>query len=195
MSSRPSPLPNRVTPFGEIVADPARGMFMGNRGGKLHENWHITRKQASRRWIACLACFRGRRRRVMETGYTELFFLDEATALAAGHRPCFECRRAAARAFADAMGETRADAIDRRLTAERLRPAPLAAEELVDGVMVAAADGAHLFADGGFRRWSFAGYGPKAATPPGPLLRLTPASTVAALRAGYRPALHASALR
>ena len=103
---RPSPLQNRVAPDGSLHAVPERGLLMGNRGGRLHRpDGTLGRARwRSRAWIACLTEFRGRHRAVMGDGYTELFFLDEATALAAGHRPCFECRRAAARAFAAAWG-------------------------------------------------------------------------------------------
>src|SRR2546426_5734544 len=90
------PRQNRVTPFGELIATPERGTLMGKRGGCLHDTaQRIVRPFVSRRWIACLLEFKGRRRTVMTPGrYTELFFLDEATALAAGHRPCAECQRA-----------------------------------------------------------------------------------------------------
>ena len=84
MPPRPSPLPNRVAPDGDIVATAARGTMMGNRGGRIHEGFEIRRRSASRRWIACALEFKARRREVMGEGYTELFFLDEATALAAG---------------------------------------------------------------------------------------------------------------
>ena len=97
-----SPLQNRVTPFGDIAAVSARGGMMGNRGGRLHgpERRLGRRRWASRAWICCELAFRGRQRVVMGESYTELFFLDEAVALAAGHRPCFECRRREARAVA-----------------------------------------------------------------------------------------------
>lgn len=103
-----SPLQNRVDPWGVLVADDSRGTFMGNRGGALHDDdRRIVRDQSSQRWIICLTEFKGRRRPVMQPGrYTELFFLDEATALAAGHRPCFECRRADAERFADLWAKT-----------------------------------------------------------------------------------------
>ena len=95
------PLQNRVDPFGKICAIPARGALMGNRGGRLHTpEQRVVRSWVSRRWITCRLTFRDRRRHVMGDSYTELFFMDEATALAAGHRPCFECRRADAKAFA-----------------------------------------------------------------------------------------------
>ncbi len=186
-SGRPSPLPNRVTPFGEIVADPARCGWMGNRGGRIHEGFRIARAQASRRWIICRLVWKDWRREVMAAGYTELFFHDEATALAAGHRPCFLCRREAARAFAAAFGEARADDIDARLAAERRGPKPVVTEaDLAPGAMVAAGAAAFLWDGAAFRRWSFAGCG-AAERPKGPLRLLTPPSTLAALRAGYRP--------
>ena len=99
------PLQNRVDPFGELFATPARGtLFMGNRGGRIHtdERTLTTRRWASRQWICCVLDFKGRQRDVWGRYYTELFFLDEVTALAAGHRPCFECRRKDAEDFADA---------------------------------------------------------------------------------------------
>ena len=98
------PLPNRVSPFGELFADPALGLFMGNRGGRIHNDARTLtlRRWTSRAWICCLLEFKGRHRNVWQDGYTEMFFLDEPTALAAGHRPCFECRRRDALAFANA---------------------------------------------------------------------------------------------
>jgi len=116
-------LQNRVTPFGEIVATPARGLSMGNRGILHDDRRRLGRRRWTHKaWICCVTEFRGRRRQVMAPGrYTELFFLDEAVALAAGHRPCFECRRAAANAFAACWGgEPRAPDMDRVLHAERL---------------------------------------------------------------------------
>jgi hypothetical protein len=95
------PLQNRVDPLGELFADAARGLFMGNRGGRFHDERKLGRRRwASRQWICCRLQFKNRHREVWGDGYTELFFLDEPTALAAGHRPCFECRREDARAFA-----------------------------------------------------------------------------------------------
>ncbi|MFV0473364.1 MAG: hypothetical protein ACK5MQ_04040 [Pikeienuella sp.] len=192
MSSRPSPLPNRVTPFGGIEASPARGDWLGNRGGKIHRDWRIVRRQGSARWIICRLSFKGRRRAVMGAGYTELFFLDEATALAAGHRPCFECRREAANAFAAAWAGARglarpakADEMDAVLRRERAAPGPLIEPAaLAPGAMVAAGSAAYLFDGEGFHRWRHQGYAPGA--PDGALRLLTPASTLAALHAGYR---------
>src|SRR5476649_2859048 len=123
------PLQNRVDPFGELIATPARGLFMGNRGGRIHTASRKLRKRrwASRQWICCVLDFKGRQRDVWGRFYTELFFLDEVTALAAGHRPCFECRRADAVAFAAAWARAfglqippRAPEMDKVLNAERL---------------------------------------------------------------------------
>ncbi|MEX2520135.1 MAG: hypothetical protein WD969_12475 [Paracoccaceae bacterium] len=158
---------------------------MGNRGGRIHDDWRIKRRQGSARWIICVLAFKSRQRIVMQSGYTELFFLDEATALAAGHRPCFECRRADARAFAAAFGQERAGDIDAVLTRERRGPKPdVTVKELAPGAMVAAGGDAFLFDGDGFHRWSFEGYTPGA--PAGALTLLTPAATLAALHAGYR---------
>src|SRR5580692_7095619 len=97
------PLQNRVTPFGEFMAVPARGTLFGNRGGRFHTDAKTlpARRWASRQWICCVLDFKGRQRDVWGRFYTELFFLDEPTALAAGHRPCFECRRKDAQEFAE----------------------------------------------------------------------------------------------
>ena len=130
MSSDHAPLQNRVTPAGEIVATPARGAMMGNRGGAIHNPDRTLgkRRWASRQWICCRLEFKGRQRQVMTPGlYTELFFLDEVTALAAGHRPCFECRREDALTFArlwaqaeGRAGRATAGEMDVVLHAERL---------------------------------------------------------------------------
>lgn len=195
------PLQNRVTPFGEIVASAARGTLMGNRGGRLHRPDRTLgpRRWTNRVWIACLLCFKGRRRTVMGDGYTELFFLDEPTALAAGHRPCFECRRAEAKAFAAAWGRAhelprppKAGEMDLALHRERLAPAgpvvPL--DGLPDGTMVALPVDpatAWLVAGDRLHPWSPGGYGPPVARPSGAATLLTPPAIVAALRAGYVP--------
>src|SRR4051794_2977074 len=143
-----SPLQNRVTPLGELVAVPERGLLYGNRGVLHDADGRIRRRYQGRRWIACRLEFRGRRRHpLLQPGrYTELFFLDEATALAAGHRPCAECRRADYDRFVALWralhpGEERADAIDARLHAERLdgrgpRTSRAAVAALRDGAMV-----------------------------------------------------------
>ena len=123
------PLQNRVTPFGDIIATPHRGMFTGNRG-IIHDpetKTLLNRRWTSRAWLACVCEFRGRRRRVMGgRSWTELFFLDEATAFAAGHRPCFFCRRDDATRFRAAwergngVSNLRANDIDAVLHRERL---------------------------------------------------------------------------
>ena len=119
-------LQNRVTPFGEIVALPGRGRMMGNRGILHHDDRRVVRNFAVKRWIACVLEFRGRHRAVMTPHrYTELFFLDEAAALSAGHRPCAECRREDYRRFQSFWrvsygGSADADSMDVRLHADRL---------------------------------------------------------------------------
>jgi hypothetical protein len=207
----PSPLQNRVTPEGQLIATPARGTLMGNRGGCFHraDRTLESRHWRTRQWICCLLAFQGRHRRVMSPGrYTELFFLDEATALAAGHRPCFECRRADALAFADlwpaqrggtAVARPPAPAMDRVLHAERLDLAGGKAfhsarlGELPDGTLVRA-PGAYLLLGGQLQAWSPSGYGPPVAADPRTTVAvLTPPTIVAVLRSGYRPRLHDSA--
>jgi hypothetical protein len=209
------PLQNRVTPAGEIIATPHRGLMMGNRGGCFHraDQTLTARRWATRTWIACLLKFKGRRRQLMQPNrYTELFFLDEATALAAGHRPCFECRRAAAQRFAELWGKThrlpkpaRAHQMDDILHPERLGPrgakrthmAALAG--LPDGVFVlhaanGAAPRAYLVDAYRLLAWSPAGYEDFISRPAQALIEvLTPPSIVAVLSAGYRPMLHPSA--
>ncbi len=187
------PLQNRVDPFGDFHAVAERGAVMGNRGGRLHDDGRRLgrRRWTSRRWIVCLCAFKGRRRTVWGDGYTELFFLDEPTALAVGHRPCFECRRASAKAFLAAFpgAPSGADAMDVVLHRERLdgrrRARP---DALPDGAFVAIAGRAFAKRDGALRPWSFSGYGPAISCDgPAEVDVLTPPSTVAALAAGYRP--------
>ncbi|MBL8588639.1 MAG: hypothetical protein JNK46_08925 [Methylobacteriaceae bacterium] len=195
------PLQNRVDPFGRLVATPARGTMMGNRGGRFHTDDRTlgARRAAGRAWICCELEFKGRRRDVWTRGYTELFYLDEATALAAGARPCFECRRAQAHAFRDAaFGRAlRAPEMDRILAAERAAPPRrIAARDvgaLPDGAMVAIGAQAYLVLDGALRPWSFAGYGPAVAPLSGDVALLTPPSGVTALRRGYAARLHPTA--
>jgi hypothetical protein len=204
------PLQNRVTPMGDIVAEPERGMFTGNRG-IIHDpptRTLLNRRWTSRAWLICRLQWRGIRRTVMGAGsWTELFFLDEATALAAGHRPCFVCQHAAALAFqavfptCDHTKKPKASDIDRVLHAERLdgrrkrlHDLTSPAAGLPDGTIILQDGAPHLILYGLARRWSLRGYG----TPTDPLdgARLvTPPSTVRALWAGYRPCLHASAFR
>lgn len=191
-----SPLQNRVLPDGRIVAESWRGTCMGNRGGRLHRGKTLVRSWASKQWIICVLEFKDRHRTVMGDGYTELFFLDEASALAAGHRPCFECQRARAMAFAEAFplpGRTRAPTMDMALhrerhkehRRERLVNLPDAIFAEIDGV-------ACLWLGGWLRPWSPDGYLDPVRLPAGPVTVLTPPSICAALAAGYRPGLHAS---
>lgn len=197
------PLQNRVAPDGTLNARPERGLLTGNRGGRLHRPDRTLgrRRWVSKAWIACETAFRGRHRRVMGDGYTELFFLDEVTALAAGHRPCFECRRADALAFAAALARAsglarppRAPEIDAALHAER-RSAPetLRAADLPDGAVFLAHDRFMVRYNGRILAWDFAGYAAAAAPPPDTVRALTPPSTRAALAAGYAPRWHPSA--
>jgi hypothetical protein len=200
------PLQNRVTPFGEIVATAERGGFIGNRG-IIHDpaTKTLTKCWSLKAWLVCVLAFQNRRREVMaRRSWTELFFLDEATALAAGHRPCFHCRRADANRFRAAFAGDdprlpRAPQMDAILHGERLsgrekRLHPVAGSwrDLPDGTMIASGGASYLVLNGAARPWSFAGYGAEAAL--GDDVRLiTPPATVRALRAGYRPALHPSA--
>src|SRR5215475_11841415 len=208
------PLQNRVTPRGDLIAVPARGALMGNRG-RLHDaGGRIIRRQVSsyRAWVTCLLAFRGRRRSVMGPGYTELFFLDEATALAAGHRPCGECRHADYRRFKAAWltgnpqrgltGAVPIAAVDRELHRDRLAAGGLqrtfraAVGELPDGIFVEREPaGVPLLVWGvALRPWSPEGYGDPAARRDGEVVTvLTPRSTVNAIAAGYPPDVHASA--
>ena len=201
------PLQNRVTPSGEIVAVPQRGMFTGNRG-IIHDpaTKTLTRRWSSKAWLTCVCEFRGRRREVMGgRNWTELFFLDEATALAAGHRPCFYCRRDDANRFRAAWEEgnrvanVRASEIDTVLHRERLasrtkrlHPLPAAVGRLPDGAMIAHDGESYLIAKGKTLLWSFDGYRDAPVVTTDALL-LTPPSTLCALQAGYRPVLHGSA--
>jgi hypothetical protein len=204
------PLQNRVTPAGEIVADPSRGLMMGNRGC-LHgpgRELGVSRWR-SKLWICCVLNWRDVRRDPMPPGrWTALFFLDEATALAAGHRPCAYCRRGDFLDFAEAWRAARglarrprASEMDSILHRERVDRArrkitrQVPAGELPDGVMIRAGGVTGLLINGRPRPWSFHGYGAAAgAGPPGPVELLTPPSIVAAITAGYQPLVHPTAL-
>jgi hypothetical protein len=200
------PLQNRVTPFGDLIADAARGTFMGNRGGRIHDGaCRLTgRRWASQQWICCRLDFKGRRRRVWGDSYTELFFLDEVTALAAGHRPCFECRRADACEFAAAWERAfgqiaRAAEMDAVLHAQRLdgrskRRHRYPAHDLPDGVMVAYDDAACAIRGDAKLRWSSLGYVTRDLRQRyADIEVLTPPAIVSVLAAGYRPHWHESA--
>lgn len=212
------PLSNRVDPFGQLMAAPSRGLFTGNRG-IIHDpdtRTLLKRRWTTRAWIVCALEWKGRRREVWGrngrfggAGWTELFFLDEVTALSAGHRPCFACRRAAATDFLAAcrrgLGEQslRPAELDRRLHAERaasggtgpqLSQDDLAA--LPEGAMVAVGDRPFALRRGLLLPWTAAGYASGIELPAirsETLRLLTPVSTVAALRGGYRPVWHGSA--
>jgi len=193
------PLQNRVDPFGELFATPARGTLFGNRGGRFHRNDRTLgrRRWASRAWICCRLAFKNRHRDVWGRGYTELFFLDEVTALAAGHRPCFECRRDDALAFAQAWARAYAhdpekwipvfgkdhaptnkpqrayvEAMDRALQAERLdgrakRRHRLPIDDLPDGAVIARSDGAWAVRGATLLQWAPEGYAARRPRPRG----------------------------
>jgi hypothetical protein len=199
------PLQNRVTPTGDIIATPHRGLFTGNRG-IIHDpaTKTLTRRWAGKAWLTCVCEFRGRRRQVMGgRSWTELFFLDEATAFAAGHRPCFFCRREDAKRFCAAWdagnGTTKVLARDidtvlhreRLASGKQLHPLPTRLERLPEGTMVREGDDSFLIAQGRAYLWSPAGYA-KATRALDHAMLLTPPSTVRALSAGYRPVLHPS---
>jgi hypothetical protein len=203
---------NRVTPFGEIIATPERGLFMGNRGVLHDDEGRIKQQWLLKRWIVCVLEFRGRKREVMSPGrYTELFFLDEATAFASGHRPCAECRRADYNQFCLCFDPSKvskglpiAELIDDQLHAERLTPErrkrsyTASLDELPDAAFVTVPEwgeeallvwGKHLLT------WSPGGYKERKRRPKNVKVRvLTPRSTVRVIQAGYQPAVHASAL-
>ncbi|WP_456748785.1 hypothetical protein [Bradyrhizobium sp. USDA 4354] len=203
-----SPLQNRVTPTGDIIATPHRGLFTGNRG-IIHDpatKTLLKKRWSTPAWITCLCEFRGWRRPVMaRRSWTELFFLDEATAFAAGHRPCFFCRRDDAKQFRAAWeagngaSDISAKAMDAVLHRERLdrgrkrlHPLPMPLADLPDGAMVQQGEDSFLVMQGQTLLWSPAGYASHARVVDRPML-LTPPSTLRAIMAGYRPVLHPTA--
>ena len=202
------PLQNRVTPTGDIIATPHRGLFTGNRG-IIHDpaTKTLNRRWASQAWLTCLCEFRGKRRKVMGgRSWTELFFLDEATAFAAGHRPCFYCRRDDANQFRAAweqgngVSNVLARDIDAVLHRERLdggrkrrHELPMPPEQLPDGAMLQEGAQIYLIVQGRALLWTPGGYRDAAHVMEGALL-LTPPSTLRALSAGYLPVLHESAV-
>jgi hypothetical protein len=206
------PRQNRVTPFGTLIATPARGTLTGNRGCLHDEHGQIRRLYQGQRWIICLLEFKGRRRAIMRPGhYTELFFLDEATALAAGHRPCAECQRDRFNLFREfwAHGNPKianalrpaAMTIDAALHQERTairveqRRLCHSFDELPDGTFVTDDElNAYLVLDHQILHWSPAGYEyPAKQAIRYPARVLTPASIVHTLAAGYPVAVHSSA--
>lgn len=203
------PLQNRVNPFGELIAVPERGTLFGNRGSIHNPQQRIVRHHRGKRWIACVLEFRGRHREVMQPGlYTELFFLDEATALAAGHRPCAECRRADydsfRRCWAAAHGVSdgklpAADAMDVVLHEERLVPpagkkthrAEISA--LPEGVFILQDEEPWLLWGSALWYWTPGGYDRRRDRPvDGEVTVLTPPAMVRTIAAGYVPGVHPS---
>jgi hypothetical protein len=202
------PLQNRVTPFGDLSASPARGTFMGNRGGRFHTDARTltARRWASRQWICCVLDFKGRQRDVWGRFYTELFFLDEPTALAAGHRPCFECRRKEAQAFAAMWQQARglpappkAGEMDDVLHGERLQGRAKRLhrgdiDALPDGAFIALEEGAFALRGDWLLLWTPQGYDGRRPRPRGIAVDvLTPPAILAILSAGYQPHWHLSA--
>jgi hypothetical protein len=202
------PLQNRVSPFGDLFASPARGSLMGNRGGRFHSDARTltARRWASRQWICCVLDFKGRRRDVWGRFYTELFFLDEPTALAAGHRPCFECRRKDAEAFAETWQVARrlrarpkAPEMDDVLHRERLRGRGKRLhrrniDALPDGAFIALEGAAFAVRGKMLLRWTPEGYAARKPRPRSIMVDvLTPPVILAALSAGYKPRWHPSA--
>ena len=205
------PLQNRVDPYGQLRAVAARGALMGNRGILHNAEKQIIAAWRLPRWITCTLDFKGRQREVFAPHrYSELFFLDEATSLAAGHRPCAECRRQRFKEFCAAWVAGNADhAVSQPLRADEIdRVLPLRAratgreQEDVSGGVDAPRAGsvvehegrAYLAWAGKLRPWSFAGYGPAASLLPATEVTvLTPKSIVQAIRAGFVPNVHESA--
>jgi hypothetical protein len=197
------PLQNRVTPLGELVATPERGLVYGNRGRLHDERGRIRRQWQVERWISCRLEFRGRYREggpMAPNRYTGLFFLDEATAFAAGHRPCAECRNADYRSFLGLAGAAGAAELDGRLHAERLgggvacrRLHQRSFQELPDGAFILLADEPWLVLGDVLRRWSPGGYTERRTRPRGQATVITPPTTLGVLEAGWEgsvPLLH-----
>jgi hypothetical protein len=196
------PLQNRVTPLGELIADPGRGLVYGNRGCLHDGTSRIRRRYNGKRWIACQLQFRGwHRGPLLQPGrFTELFFLDEATAFAAGHRPCALCRREDYDRFGAIWcglhaGQAGADAIDAQLHAERVAPGTRGQlhhetffDDLPDGAFVLEDGEPRLVLGGELLRWTPAGYADSRPRPTGgKAILITPPSLVSVLRAGWQP--------
>ncbi len=181
---------------------------MGNRGGRFHTDAQTltARRWTSRQWICCELAFKGRHRDVWGRFYTELFFLDEPTALAAAHRPCFECRRQDAERFAEYWrtahrwrSRPRAAEMDQVLHRERLqgrakRRYRRSIDRLPDGAFIALDGAAFAVRGDGLLRWTAEGYAARVPRPRGLTVEvLTPPAILAVLAAGYRPRWHPSA--
>ncbi len=195
-------LQNRVTPFGALFATPARGTMFGNRGGRFHRDDRTlgARRWASRQWICCVLQFKNRHHPVWRDRYTALFFLDEVTALAAGHRPCFECRRRDAKAFAEKWAQAKggeiphAPEMDVVLQKERLdgrdkRTHEMPVDELPDGAFIAIDGHASVVRGAHLLRWSENGYSERSRGRAATATVLTPPSIVAVLSAGLCAAM------
>jgi len=191
-------LQNRVTPLGDLVAHPARGLVYGNRGCLHDDAGRIRRRYNGKRWIACRLEFRGwHRSPLLQPGkFTELFFLDEATAFAAGHRPCALCRREDYVRFLEIVDGRGADAIDARLHGERLQRHQADVDELPDGAFVLVEDEPWLVLGGSLLHWTPAGYDARVARPSGSAHLITPPTLASVLAHGWEPVvpvLHPSA--
>jgi hypothetical protein len=185
------PLQNRVTPLGDLIAVAARGTVYGNRGCLHDAHGNIVRRYQVKRWIACRLVFKDwHRAQKMQPGrFTELFFLDEATAFAAGHRPCALCRREDYNRFMAIVGETRADDIDARLHEERGADHHEPFEALPDGAFVLREGEPWLVKSGELLRWTPAGYTDREPLPHGEATVVTPPSLLGVLRAGWSGAV------
>ena len=202
-------LQNRVDPFGTLHANPARGTLMGNRGILHDDNKTILKTHEKPHWVSCTLVWKDKTQTLMKPGhYTQLFFLDEATSFAAGHRPCAHCRRKRYREFTDAWrrahgepedGRSLRDTIDKALHATRIDrkkqkvtfEAPV--ESLPDGTMFLAGDDVMLVWQGRHLLWGFDGYQDRASHVSGDVTVLTPQPVVEVFKNGFTPSVHASA--
>ena len=204
------PLQNRVLPNGEIIATSARGSLMGNRGLLHNDHKQLVRPFRLKAWITCALEFKGRKRQLMSPGmYTELFFLDEATAFSAGHRPCAECRRQRFNEFKaawqaahsqSAAGKLKVADIDavlhqQRVGADGKKPVWQARlDDLPIGTMIDLNGRYYAIHSSGLREWSLDGYGGVEPLPQGTQVSvLTPPAIVAVFLSGFEPAFHGSA--